>query len=413
MSHSQHPDGSDAFEEDDLDAVYGDVSRNDGSTQGTRKRDFLPWHHPVKQFVRSKQWLKQADRLLGDVPIGRRVRYLTLPGADMLDVRLLGEYLRDRGRSLECLGFNSRPANNDPDFGEGGRINAESVLRQEGIISDNSLTLPDRFQDIAVESSQANVHLRSWKAFDIINIDICGHFASGDEVPNAFEAMNRLVAHQRTAEQPWLLMLTTRVHPDHLAAARVHFDSAIQRNVNLDGSFRAELATAIEIDEEHIEEELLQVWAAHDSRFVKLYAIGLGKHLLHLFHNQYQSPARVELKSCMAYRVHGDVPDMLSIAFLIRPGERVVIPANAPRILVIPNVEVVHANQIVRKAARLLDVDSALEDEMVLGECIAESEELLYKCNYETSSYREWLYTHPTRPLARPVVVHSDNGEGV
>jgi hypothetical protein len=159
------------------------------------------------------------------------------------------------------------------------------------------------------------------------------------------------------------------------------------------------LADALGIDRQDIEVSVEQSWLQHDVKFVKLYAIGLGKHLLHLLHNQYQDPARVELKSCLAYRVHGDVPDMLSLAFLITPVAKRLVPADAGGALHLPPVEVVHANQIARKAGRLGDVDQLLNDLDTLNGLVADSEQLLSRCNYDISRYREWLATHPDRPV--------------
>ena len=53
-----------------------------------KKDAFLPWHHPVKQVVRHHQWAELTKRLIAARPAARpTLRYFTLPGADLLDVR--------------------------------------------------------------------------------------------------------------------------------------------------------------------------------------------------------------------------------------------------------------------------------------------------------------------------------------
>ena len=52
------------------------------------KKEFLPWHRPRKQFVRDRQWCGEIGKLLEDSPReGGVLRYLGLPGADLLDLR--------------------------------------------------------------------------------------------------------------------------------------------------------------------------------------------------------------------------------------------------------------------------------------------------------------------------------------
>lgn len=387
MSWNSHGNHNQA--EDDLSAVYGDVEEavqpSDAGTSGKRKSKFAPWHHPVKQFVRREQWVAQVRRLIGE---GRAkpLTYLTLPGEDMLDVRMLGELLRSQNCQLECLGFNSTGANDDA----GSQLNIQSALRQEGLITDNSITLADRIEEIARASSQANNMLSQWGAFDVINLDLCGHFSAGGD-PSVFDALNRIVEHQRSATRPWLLMLTTRVHPDHLSATHEQFNAAIQQNLDLSESFVGTLSDALDVSPAELRGALPGIWGAADDKLVKLYAVGIGKYLLHLFHSQIQDPAHVELASCLAYRVHADHPDMLSLAFRIDPQQKQLVPMGV-RAVEIPPIEVVRANQIARKAGRLGDVDEILRNDAEKLEIFTrESENLLKLSNYDISQYRQWV----------------------
>ena len=71
---------------------------------------FSPWHHPVKQIVRDYQWADQAKRLLGDYRTDetrKTLTYFTLPGSDLLDVRVLSEALRGNGTKIDYFGFDT------------------------------------------------------------------------------------------------------------------------------------------------------------------------------------------------------------------------------------------------------------------------------------------------------------------
>ncbi len=374
---------------DDLSAVYGDSADADQprdiGTSGKIKNEFAPWHHPVKQFVRREQWANQVKRLIGNDQ--RLVTYLTLPGEDMLDVRILGELLKAQDCQLECLGFNSTGAKKDDN---GSQLNIQSAIRQEGLITDKSITLTDRIEEIAQQASQAENVLCQWRTFDVVNLDLCGHLST-DGNPSTFDALNRIVDHQRSATRPWLLMITTRVHPEHLSSAKEHFDEAIQRNIDLDQSFVATLSESLGIDPAQLRSALPGIWSSADSNLTKLYAVGFGKYLLHLLHCQVQDPAHVELSSCLAYRVHASHPDMLSLAFRIEPKKKKLIPAGIASVS-IPPVEVVHANQIARKAGRLGDVDEILRSDATKLEIFTnESENLLRVSNYDVSHFRAWV----------------------
>ena len=386
----------DFVDKSDIELVYGE---DDGGLATVGKRDdFKAWHHPVKQFVREEQWRKQLDRLLGEKGLfedGRPIHYLSLPGEDMFDVRVLGELARDKGRKIRLLGFNSdayAPGET------GGQLNSESVLRQEGIITNDSLTLGDRLQDIAVERSHVFKKMEGWGRFDVINLDFCNHIGAKVEGIGFFDVLYKLVSHQRSSSSPWLLMLTTRVHPDHVEVARESFSGPIDSNIKLSDEFCQNLAGILNI-EVCSGEGLSQCWGASGESLVKLFSVGLGKFILHLLHNQVQDPASVELASCFSYRVEGDHLDMLSVVFRITPGDKVLIPVDN-RVVNIPALEIASALQIVRKSGNICDVDSSIKDPGLLNELVEATEKLLSIANYDVDKYKDWLRTRSVRACA-------------
>ncbi|NCT88976.1 hypothetical protein GXB84_16800 [Stenotrophomonas acidaminiphila] len=389
------PDGQgiDELDESALGYIYGDRGEAPDLSASRKRADFKAWHHPVKQFVREKQWLTQVERLLGQ-SADRVVVYLSLPGEDMFDVRVIGDAVKRRGGKLRLLGFNSRRPEAEI---VGAQMNAESILRQEGIITDDSLTLPDRLQDIVVGRSHAYRQMASYGRFDIVNIDLCDHLGAAVNGHSIFDVIERIVAHQRASTVPWLFMLTTRVHPDFIGLAKENFTPPLRKNIELGAEFAEQLAGVIGV-ESCVAEDVERYWGLGGDSLLKIFAVGLGKYLLHLLHNQIQDPAVVELASCCEYRVEAQHMDMLSVVFRISPKPKVIIPVDQVGAVEIPSIEINNAIQIARKVSGAVDVDAVLQDRAILRELVERTEALLAVGNYDVSKYRDWLESHSVRP---------------
>ena len=81
----------------------------------TAPKEFKPWHKPRKQFVRRKQWSALLRRLYENRGPRDPLRYLGLPGTDLIDLRYLHEQLcRDNDRQLCFLGFNTEAQRDSP-----------------------------------------------------------------------------------------------------------------------------------------------------------------------------------------------------------------------------------------------------------------------------------------------------------
>ena len=84
------PDFHDDAAPEDVDDVYSDEVPEHGLLHQA-KAEFQRWHHPRKQYVRiNNQWCAAARQLIGDLHLGQGdpFRYLTLPGNELLDVRV-------------------------------------------------------------------------------------------------------------------------------------------------------------------------------------------------------------------------------------------------------------------------------------------------------------------------------------
>lgn len=409
------PEGGEEVQDDDLVAVYGEqgAEPDDIAELAGNRDDFKPWHHPVKQIVRSQQWAKLTKKLIDDRPEGspRILRYFTLPGADLLDVRVLADICHPKNVKIEYFGFDAgnAPSGEDPSqedavtHADGTSTTAESALRQAGRITSDAVILPDRLEDIALPESQAAIQLSHRTTFDVINIDACDHLAyyPKGRTRNTFDALYALLRHQVRAQTPWLLFVTTRVEPELLGDPGIAFQDAITQNLRIpDSEFGPALADCLEANGAKLAAELANIWSKHDARFLRLYSIGLGKFLLQFFHAQPNLPANVELVSTCAYRVRNANPDMLAIAFRITPDPIRVFDPSTGGATVIPKLEPARASNVAKQARKLRDLDKELETkEDIRAAAVSGTKNLLQSANYNIEAWCNWISNHEHRPI--------------
>lgn len=402
-------EGTDELPHEDLIATYGEgvTSVEEVVSSIERKTAYKPWHHPVKQIVRGRQWAALTKRLIEDrTEASGKLRYFTLPGPDLLDVRVLADICHPLNVQIEYFGFDvaASPAleAEAEAVQEGAWINAESALRQSGRVSSEALILPDRLEDLALEASQASSQLRQRAPFDVINIDACDHLAyrPPGRAHNTFDALQVLLKHQMSSRMPWLLFISTRVEPDLLGAPQLAFQQAISQNLAAAGGFGQTLAETLEAEESRLGTAIAAAWNIPGAKFLKLYSVGLAKFLLQFFHGQPNLPANVELASCYAYRVHGEEPDMLALAFRVIPDPPRVYAPTVGGAAIVPNLEPQRANRVAVRAARLQDLDYVLENETdVREEAVSGTEALLSAANYDVAGWKAWLAKHERRPM--------------
>lgn len=386
---------------DELASIFGEDYQVDDSFGKERPKrvEFAPWHHPVKQRIRVSQWNYLVTKLIDERKMdGQILQYFTLPGPDLLDVRVLSEVCFPRAVRIEYLGFDDALAREEVG---GVRSGIEAILRQSRRITDDAQILPDKLQDISLKDSQAQLQLKQRRPFDVVNIDACDHLAHRPAHRNhsIFDALTSLLAHQMTATHPWLLFITTRAQPELMAGPGEELKTAINRNLVVGNEvFRPALAEMLITDPDDLEKTLDDRWAEANDDFLRLYSVALTKFLLEFYAAQPNHPADVELASSCAYRVYGDTPDMLALAFRISPESPVVFePGKAPPAQVL---EPGRAAAATRRARKLRDIDMELGSNpgivmQMVQQCIA----LLSSSNYDVEKYCDWLITHKERPV--------------
>jgi hypothetical protein len=393
-----------------VDAVFGDVT--DALTEVTQNEyrdDFAPWHHPVKQIVRDYQWGTAVKKLLEDHRDAENrgvLRYFTLPGADLLDVRVLGDTLEGTGTAIEYFGFDTGYDASGGSAGAdatGAYLAAESALRQAGRITGKAEILKDRLEDIAIDRSHAAGRLKQRDVFDVINIDACNHLGYLPEGrdKSLFDAMHTLLVHQLRSTRPWLLFLTTRANVQFLGGPTTELQGAIHKNLDAHGGdFGPVLADCIGGKMGTLAADMNGSWSNQNDNFLKLFCVGIGKYLLQFFHAQISIPSRVEMLSAYSYKVSGADPDMLSIAFRIMPGEvRVQRPSTGGAVAV-PTLELADALALVGRVKKLWNLDDAIAAQAsVKSDAVEGTRKLLQSANFDIVKWAQWLRDHKIRPL--------------
>lgn len=373
-------------ERDDLTTgIFGDTEY---AQPRTTPREFKPWHKPRKQFVRRKQWSALLRRLYEDRGPGDPLRYLGLPGSDLIDLRYLHEQLcSDDGRTLCFLGFNTAARLGSPEQVEM-NISLDEV-RRLGNVDGQSAVLTDDFRLVGNEYSIAWSRTRQLGPFDVVNIDLCDGLASESPQNNGsiYSALAQLMALQARNPNPWLLLITTRMGRGTFDAdAEQRLISHFRENVARCEGFAEACGQLLELDVESVDPA-----TCSEADHLNLMTVAIGKWLSMLV--QSQAPSHVELASTHGYRVNPAAPqeDLVSLAFRFEPvivASPDALSPTAPD----PVDECAIAKAILRRSTRRLDVDTILNEQPDLREELtAETERLLVKSRYDIEDYRAWL----------------------
>ena len=351
-------------------------------------KDFKPWHKPRKQFVRREQLARLVRRLYSQRPQEEPLRYLGLPGTDLIDLRYLYEQVcRDASRPLTFLGFNTEI---DPQ--SSARIELDVSLhevRRLPRVNEQSDVLHDDFRSIGNPASLAWKQAESLGPFDVVNIDLCGGVAS-DEPSNSqsiYAAMARLIALQSKNARPWLLLVATRIgHGMFDPEAEAELVARFRENVCSCDGFVEDCARHL-----HLDANTIDASSCSDAEYLNLMMIAMSKWLAKLV--QASAPSRVELASAQGYRVGRDAAceDLVSLAMrfepVIEPSPNPLSPTAPPAI---DECEI--AKAMLRRVASKKDIDALLAEDSGLEESLTvEMEHLLTRARYDAALYREWL----------------------
>lgn len=360
------------------------------------KKPFLPWHRPRKHFVRHEQWQQQIEFLVNAGQLEHQtIRYLGLPGTDLLDIRHFHRTLCEpQELMLRFLGFNT--AAHPQDAGQTELNISLDEVRKLPRIDPRSDVIADDFCFLADESSLAWNRAKDLGPFDVINIDLCDGFANhqpGTLDNNHYNAVNKLMTLQAGKKQPWLLFLTTRTGQQDINAEVLNaFIEKYRRNLADCVSFQEKSLTDFEIGNAGDLDKAVQTPDGHLSVFL----VGLCKWMIGIGVGQ-QPPFNVTVTSVLGYRVLPEAThnDLVSIAFRFDPTF-----AAAPDSMGIAGVkdarpdECQLATATVRRVKNRKCVDTILRDDpAVMKNMVEATEELLALARYDIGEFRAWLHT--------------------
>lgn len=379
------------MDEDDLRAAMGEGPR---PFPPRAPLTFKPWHKPRKQYVRYHQWSRELGFLARDLRLSDVLKYLTLPGSDLLDIRHLADTVcSDRKLRLRYLGFNTAEA---AEFGfEKSQLFASQFsVNRLGSIDPESEVFPGDFRSVGDPLSVQGRRVRREGPFHAINLDLCGGFAGPNKsngIPNYFGALKAVLQNQRGAEGDFLLFITTRVDDSSIDSnSRSSLEKVAERIHQTCEGYAKAFADAWGIDD-----PLKVASVASHAEPADVFLLGLTQWIIT---QGVDEGLKSSVRSFMTYRAGAnDGPDNIaSLAIRFSPDPYVRPDADG---LVLPQVtsdlladKICNQSRIVpeRVRARVL-VDVILRTQAnEFEECVSQSAKLLAGAGYDENRYREW-----------------------
>lgn len=290
-----------------------------------------PWHRPRKQYVRMEQWLSLSRRLIAsELQSGRvvsrqndscpEIRYLTLPGIDYLDVRLLSDVCRKLECELTSTSFLSGEEANT--HVARARVQEEALV-ESGHITRRSHTYNRKIEEVVSQTGQVYRDLRTRGPFHIVNIDACGSISS----PQTGSSMRIIDALFRIVELQiemmvgrWMLFVTTDVRKDNFSEdTMARFCEEIRLNAGENQEFGESVVNTLAPESRDINAAIEVARQDSDSVFLHLVSIGLGKWLLQLVRKKNWG-VKMHTSYCYSTTPFGDTtPTMPCLAFEFVP----------------------------------------------------------------------------------------------
>jgi len=362
----------------------------------SRKKSFQPWHRPRKQYIRRFHWGKLTEALITKLNLNDRpLQYLTLPGEDMLDIRVFNDVCKKHGIKLKYLAFKEGGLKGDREFD----LSASEVSKLSHIHKDSQPIL-DVFQRLGDEKSKAVDYAKRLGHFDIINLDLCDCITADKTY---FDALNLLLDLQisRRAE-PWILFLTTRAGPgdgDKIVMSKIWscvYDNA-QKYKKFKDEFKRFWGAGAPRPYNNIEKK------ADMTKFARMFGIIISKWLLQLMMSD--SPVcTVKILEGYQFRIHHIIhPTMISVAFFFEPIIRPRIDSYglATRAAKVKSKTINRekiACAIISSASSFIDLDLRMQKNTRLNKRMTdETKSLLKAARYDVSDYDSWLSRHLPR----------------
>lgn len=379
------------IEEGLADDIVGDYEYEAPQRQ---KKEFLPWHRPRKQFVRDRQWRNEIASLVNaNRPLNDVIKYLGLPGLDLLDLRYFHNTICEQHNlNLRFLGFNTAAAPNNEAQTEFNLCRDEvKSLKWIDPLSD---VIRDDFRLVGNPNSKAFKETFKSGPYDVVNLDLCDGFAKhppGHLEGTHYDAISRLLSIQARNKNPWLLFLTTRVR--NIDIHQVTLDRLLEKyrdNLLNCEAFRQKSAEHFSIENNDDLLEKIQT----ESGLTNIFLTGICKWLLSNTIIQ-TPPTKVKLTSVIGYRVVQDTTheDLISLAIKFEPCSTTAVdPLGLANYQENGPTECELSPNFVAKVANRKDADNILSmNEELHNEMITSMADLLSLARYDTGAFQTWV----------------------
>lgn len=388
----------------DVDLGYEDVEH----AKVVLKKKFLPWHKPRKQYIRINQWNYFASSLVKALGINeegkaRSLEYLSLPGADLLDVRSLHSVCSEMGVKIKFKGLNYIPPEDRESMTD--QLISINELRGLQYIDAASDVYPDHLEQLANKKSIAYQQIISQAStYDVINIDLCGSFLEAppqDRQPNYYKALFELLRYQADRRtEDWLFFITTRTNKDmvHLETFK-RFVDVMEGIFGSDNVIYQKFVDLGLVNESALEGKKIVVDKIDGLSYSNLVSAGIGKWVLNALTDHMPAHNSKMLKT-YGYNVHSnsDIPcDMVSFGFWckrlpVKAVDTFGLAAGGinQQARDVSDVVRVSRGVILSSVSAMANVDDILNDADEFSNALRASSELMRSARYDVEEYEAW-----------------------
>jgi hypothetical protein len=365
------------------------------------EKRFKPWHKPRKHYLRVHQWCAEIAALVRELRLddGDSLRYLGMPGEDLLDVRTLHGVCERAKVKLLYLGFDST-ADNDGTY----ELNlSRHEVSSLGFIDPFSKILKDRVERISIDKSVTRAQFVEMAPYDVINLDLCDSVAAGTGPGSYYDALVSICNLQLRAGRvkPWLLFIATRATRAQIdGESKAKLLTCVRENMMRNVAFEECVKQKLSLSVRDIEDEISGLAQLEHSRLVRAFGLGLGKWLLKV--SMSSAPlVMVQLLASYSYRVEIAEPDMLSLAFSFEPVIEDRVDATGLGLTVTPQQPMADEEtlgiELAERLSAVKDIDQMLaNDPTLMAKVTEQSAKVLEGARYSRESYLAWVEENPT-----------------
>ncbi len=329
------------------------------------------------------------------------LRYLTLPGNDLLDIRHIHDSVcRPNQIKLKYLGFNTAAQPTDP--GQPELNSAEFSIKRLDFVDSESEVFPGDFRHVGNQTSISWKRVRRAGHFHAINLDLCGGFAGNeraDGIPSYFSALQWILQNQSGSREDFLLFITTRMDDDSIdQEKKVGLDAVAQTIYETCTEYASEFRKAWGLSSQEPPALVISESVETSEAFM----LGLTQWIIT---RSIDVGLKASVKSFMTYRTGSGTgaDDLVSLAIRFKPDPAVrEDPYGLAEVGQEPGSarlkECQQASPVPSKVNKRILVDELLKTQAELFErCLEGSSALLQKSGYDAALYREWVMKEKDR----------------